>query len=77
MPPRRTKQQAEPPGRSDEITARLDLIAGLLALPPDAKEAQKLAVASRIGLKAVDVARIFGKSVGATQKAIQRAKKNG
>jgi DNA-directed RNA polymerase specialized sigma24 family protein len=77
MPPRKTKQQAKPPGGSDDVIARLDLIAGLLALPPDAKDAQKLAVASRIGLKAADIAGIFGKSVGATQKAIQRAKKNG
>jgi hypothetical protein len=65
-----------PDGASDEeIVKRLDLIASLLALPTDAGESEKIAAASRVGLKGIEVSRIFGKTPAAARKALERARK--
>ena len=52
----------------------LEFIAGVLVLEPDAQEADKLQVAKTVGLKAAQVARIFRKTTGAAQKALERTK---
>lgn len=59
----------------DESVVLLEFVAGLLALPADATETQRIAVAARVGLSAEAVARVFGKSLDAATKAMQRARK--
>lgn len=59
----------------DETVLFLEFIAGALALPPEAKEAQRLALAARVGLSPEVAARIFGKTPAAAKKALERARK--
>ncbi len=56
----------------DAISRRLDFLAALMCLSPDATEADRLRIAKRLGFSAREVARIFGKSEAAAIKALQR-----
>ena len=77
IPPRRVRRKTTP---SKDVAAQepdvrlLEFIAGLVLLGADATEGQRLALARSIGLKAPEVARMFGKTPGAAQKALQRAR---
>ena len=56
------------------IALRLNFLAALLCLPPNASERDRLAAAARVGMPARDIAVIFGKSSAAAQKALERLK---
>lgn len=60
----------------DPVSVRLEFLAGLMLLKPDAKETEKIAVAARVGLDGPTVARIFNKKSGAASKAVSRARKS-
>ena len=66
------KKRARQP--RDETVMLLEFIAGALALPVDAKDAQRVALAARVGLSVETAARILGKTPAAAGKAMQRAK---
>jgi hypothetical protein len=59
----------------DPVVARLELLAGLMLLKPDAKEADRIAVAARVGLDGAAIMRIFNKKRSAASMAVSRAKK--
>ena len=59
----------------DPVAARLELLAGLMLLKPDAKEADRIAVAARVGLDGAAIMRIFNKKRSAASMAVSRAKK--
>jgi DNA-directed RNA polymerase specialized sigma24 family protein len=69
-----TKKGDGRPSR-DETVLLLEFVAGLLALPADATETQRIAVAARVGLSVEATARVFGKTQDAATKALQRARK--
>jgi hypothetical protein len=71
---RKKAQKQETPLTVDPSTQILEFVAGVLVLEPDADESDKLQVAKSVGLKAAQVARIFGKTPGAAQKALERTK---
>ena len=52
-------------------------VAGLLALPRDADDTARVALAARIGLPSDSAARILDKTPAAMQKAYERARKRG
>ncbi len=54
---------------------RLEFLAGLMALPPDATEQHRIAIAERVGLDSAAVARIFKKTPGAASMAMVRARR--
>lgn len=54
---------------------RLEFLAGLMALPPDAKEPDRIAIAERVGLDSAAVARIFKKTQAAANMALSRARR--
>lgn len=58
----------------DPTVQLLEFIAGLLVSGGEASESDQLRVAKTVGLKAAQVARIFSKSAGAAQKALERTK---
>lgn len=65
-------------GSAEQLTVSEQLLAfvgGVLVLPKDAGETEHLQIAARVGLSAAVVARMFGKSEGAAQKALERARK--
>ena len=53
----------------------LEFIAGLSMLERGADEPARLAAAARAGLTTEQVARLFDKTEGAAQKALERARK--
>lgn len=59
----------------DDQTKLLEFLAGLSVLGTDADESDRLQLASRVGVNTDGVARIFGKTHAAAQKALERAKK--
>lgn len=61
-------------GRS-ETDKLLEFLAGLAVEPSDSKEPDRLLLASRVGLDADTVGRVFGKSRAAAEKALERARK--
>lgn len=67
---RRTKESVD----LDPVSARLELMIGMMLLPPDAKEAERIAIAERAGLDGAAVARIFKKTRVAADKALSRAR---
>jgi hypothetical protein len=71
---RRRKKTPDVTVPADPTVQLLEFIAGLVVLEDDAQESDKLRVAKKVGLKAAQVARIFGKSTGAAQKALERTK---
>jgi len=66
------KKRASQP--RDESVVLLEFIAGALVLPPDAKDAQRVSLAARVGLPVETAARILGKTPVAARKAMQRAR---
>ena len=58
----------------DPTVQILEFIAGVLVLESDSQEGDQLRVAKKAGLKAAQVSRIFGKSLAAAQKALERTK---
>jgi hypothetical protein len=54
---------------------RLEFLAGLMALPPDAGEQDQIGIAQRVGLDSAAVARIFKKTPGAASMAMLRARR--
>jgi methylphosphotriester-DNA--protein-cysteine methyltransferase len=54
---------------------RLEFLAGLMALPPDADEQDQIGIAQRVGLDSAAVARIFKKTLGAASMAMLRARR--
>lgn len=70
MPAKKVSRQPR-----DESVVLLEFIAGALALPSDAKEADRVALAARVGLSSDTAARVLGKSPAAAQKALERARK--
>lgn len=60
--------------RSDEVRL-LEFVAGLLALPRDADETARVALAARLGMPSDAAARILDKTPAAVQKAYERARK--
>jgi len=71
---RKKAPKQETPLTVDPITQILEFVAGVLVLEPDADESDKLQVAKSVGLRAAQVARIFRKTPGAAQKALERKK---
>ena len=71
----RKKAAKKRPVQVDAVAARLELLAGLMLLKPDAKEAEKIAVATRVGLDGVSIGRIFNKKPSAVSMAKLRARK--
>ena len=67
----RTRQRT---GELDPVSARLEFMIALTMLPPEAKEADRIAIAKRVGLDAGAVARMFKKTPGAASMALSRAK---
>ncbi len=59
----------------DPVSMRLEFLAGLMALPPDAKEPDRIAIAERVGLDSAAVARIFKKTQAAANMALSRARR--
>ena len=59
----------------DPVSVRLEFLAGLMALPPEAKEPDRIAIAERVGLDAAAVARIFKKTPAAANMALSRARR--
>lgn len=57
------------------MSMRLEFLAGLIALPPDADEQDKIAIAEKVGLDSAAVARIFKKTPGAASMAMLRARR--
>lgn len=58
----------------DPDTVLLEYIAGLLALPAEAGDAERIALAARVDLSVDTVVRVLGKSPAAAQKALERAR---
>jgi hypothetical protein len=75
MPSRRNARTRRKAPELDPVSARLEFLIGLSLLPPDATEPDKVALARRVGLDAAAVARMFNKTAGAAQKALERALK--
>jgi len=74
---RTTRRSASPTGKLaelDPVSIRLEFLAGLMLLKPDAKEGDRIALARSVGLDAAAVARIFRKTRGAAGVALHRAK---
>ena len=59
----------------DPVSMRLEFLAGLMALPPDADEQDRIAIADLVGLDSAAVARIFKKTPGAASMAMLRARR--
>lgn len=59
---------------ADPTLQILEFIAGVLVMESDSQEGDKLRIAKKAGLKAAQVARVFGKSTAAAQKALERTK---
>lgn len=70
----RKKASKQKPVELDPVSARLEFLAGLMLLKADAKEAEKVALAARVGLDGATVGRIFNKTSGAANKAVSRAR---
>jgi hypothetical protein len=68
-----TKSKGLAPRQADLIL--LEYIAGLLALPANATEGDRVALAARVGVPVDAAARILRKSPAAATKALQRARK--
>jgi hypothetical protein len=62
--------------RSDEARM-LEFVAGLLALPRDADDTARVALAARLDIPSDTAARILDKTPAAIQKAYERARKKG
>ncbi len=58
----------------DPVSIRLEFLAGLMLLPPDAKETEQIAIAHHVGLDGAAVARIFKKTPAAANMALSRAR---
>ncbi len=58
----------------DASTILLEYIAGLLSLPADAGDAERVALAARVDLSIETTGRVLGKSPAAAQKALERAR---
>lgn len=74
-PKKRSVSRKRKPPDLDPVSMRLEFLAGLMALPPDAKEPERIAVAERVGLDSAAVARIFKKTPGAANMALVRARR--
>lgn len=83
MPPTRrspkTKKQSASRTRKsadlDPVSIRLEFLAGLMLLPADAKEGDRIRLAHKVGLNATAVARIFKKTPAAASMALWRARR--
>jgi len=73
--PGRKKAAKQKAVELDPVSARLELLAGLMLLKPEAKEAEKIAVAARVGLDSLTIGRIFNKKPSAVSMAKSRARK--
>lgn len=60
--------------RSPDIVL-LEYIAGVLSLPADAPEGDRIALAADVGLSADTAARVLRKTPAAAKKALERARK--
>lgn len=67
-------ERKRPDARSHEVVL-LEFVAGLMALPDDADEADRVALAARIGIPPESAARILDRTPAAMQKAFERARK--
>ncbi len=74
MPARRRTADRKGSPELDSVSARLEFLAALMLLPPEAKEQDKVAIAERVGFDAATVARIFGKTGAAAAMALSRAR---
>ena len=72
---KKTTRRRRQPVESDPVSARLEFLAGLMLLSPEAKEGEKIAIAARVGLESATIARIFNKKPSAVHMAVSRARK--
>ena len=66
---KRTRQQ-----RNEDVVL-LEFIAGALVLPANAKDADRVSLAARVGLSSQTAARVLGKTPAAAEKAMERARR--